>query len=76
MEKVEMGGEKDRWAGASVDARTCADGVGARERLGGEKDACCRFDFGFSGPALFLGAIPDRRAGHVEMMVNTSFLPL
>ena len=39
-ERLEMGGEKDRWAGASVDARTCADGLGARERLemGGEKD--------------------------------------
>ena len=26
--KLEMGGEKGRWASASVDARTCADGVG------------------------------------------------
>ena len=37
--KLEMGLEKDWWAGASVDAWTCADGVGATERLemGGEK---------------------------------------
>ena len=25
--------EKDRWPGASVDVRTCAGGVGATERL-------------------------------------------
>ena len=33
-------GNKDRWAGASVDARRCVGGVDARERLemGGEKD--------------------------------------
>ena len=27
-----LGGEKDRWAGASVDARTCEDGVGGLEK--------------------------------------------
>ena len=41
-EKVQMGGEKDRWARASMDAPMCADGVGATEwlEMGGEKDRC------------------------------------
>ena len=36
---VGVGGEKGRWAGASMDARMCADGAGAGERLemGGER---------------------------------------
>ena len=38
--RLEMGGEKDRWAGASAHARTCADGwvQGKRLDMGGEKD--------------------------------------
>ena len=31
--KCQMGGERHRWASASVGAQTCADDVGARERL-------------------------------------------
>ena len=31
---LDMGGEKDRWAGGSVDVRTCADGRGANENVG------------------------------------------
>ena len=62
------GGEKDRLAGASVDGRTCADGVGAGERLdmGGDKDrwAGASVDnYVGARPGLEMGGEKDRWAG-------------